>query len=115
MARYSFAECWLLEIFLDKFNDLLNLTLQMTVVDAFVGRGKISAPEDYSHLQTEVSSLLNESIALNTSGSVFLSKVFPGFVCSTFIFHHLNIFNIVLLTFKYLLVALLYWCNRLSS
>ena len=51
------------------------LTLnQMTVVEAYAGRQKISPAEDFSHLQTEASSLLNESIALNTTGSVFLAK-----------------------------------------
>ncbi|XP_017258402.1 calcium-transporting ATPase 9, plasma membrane-type isoform X3 [Daucus carota subsp. sativus] len=51
------------------------LTLnQMTVVEAYVGRKKISPPEDRSQLQNEVSSLLDEGVALNTSGSVFVSK-----------------------------------------
>lgn len=65
---------------IDKFSDLLTLTLQMTVVEAYIGRNKISPPEDYSQLQTEVSSLLHEGIAMNTTGSVFSSKVFPWFV-----------------------------------
>lgn len=73
-------------IFHDKFNDLLNLTLQMTVVEAYVGRKKISPPEDRSQLQNEVSSLLDEGVALNTSGSVFVSKVFPRFVYFASIF-----------------------------
>ncbi|KAL8098751.1 calcium-transporting ATPase 9, plasma membrane-type-like isoform X1 [Apium graveolens] len=51
------------------------LTLnQMTVVETYIGRKKISPPEDYSELQTEVSSLLHEGIAMNTTGSVFSSK-----------------------------------------
>lgn len=47
----------------------------MTVVEAYVGRKKINPPEDRSELHSEVSSLLNEGIAQNTSGSVFSSKV----------------------------------------
>ncbi|KAK1380361.1 hypothetical protein POM88_027105 [Heracleum sosnowskyi] len=51
------------------------LTLnQMTVVEAYVGIKKMSPPEDYSQLQTEVSSLLHQGIAMNTTGSVFSSK-----------------------------------------
>ena len=88
-------------IFHDKFNDLLNLTLQMTVVEAYVGRKKISPPEDRSQLQNEVSSLLDEGVALNTSGSVFVSKVFPRCVYFSSIFHHLVIFCNAVLTIKY--------------
>ena len=47
----------------------------MTVVEALVGRKKIEPPEDDSQLYAEVSSLINEGIAQNTSGSVFASKV----------------------------------------
>lgn len=51
------------------------LTLnQMAVVEAYVGRKKISPPDDYSQLQTNISSLLHEGIAMNTTGSVFSSK-----------------------------------------
>ncbi|KAM7471942.1 hypothetical protein LguiA_010125 [Lonicera macranthoides] len=51
------------------------LTLnQMTVVEVLVGRKKIEPPEDGSQLYAEVSSLINEGIAQNTSGSVFASK-----------------------------------------
>ncbi|KAK1389605.1 hypothetical protein POM88_017783 [Heracleum sosnowskyi] len=46
----------------------------MTVVEAYVGIKKMSPPEDYSQLQTEVSSLLHQGIAMNTTGSVFSSK-----------------------------------------
>ncbi|KAA8541543.1 hypothetical protein F0562_022695 [Nyssa sinensis] len=51
------------------------LTLnQMTVVEAYVGRKKIDPPEDVSQLDAVVSSLLNEGIAQNTTGSVFPAK-----------------------------------------
>ncbi|KAI8544814.1 hypothetical protein RHMOL_Rhmol08G0324200 [Rhododendron molle] len=51
------------------------LTLnQMTVVEAYVGRKKITSPEDSSQFSVVVSSLLHEGIAQNTSGSVFPSK-----------------------------------------
>ncbi|KAG6425756.1 hypothetical protein SASPL_109960 [Salvia splendens] len=51
------------------------LTLnQMTVVEAYVGTRKIDPPEDSSQLPASVSSLLDEGLAQNTSGSVFLSK-----------------------------------------
>ncbi|XP_057770087.1 calcium-transporting ATPase 9, plasma membrane-type-like isoform X2 [Salvia miltiorrhiza] len=51
------------------------LTLnQMTVVEAYVGKKKIDPPEDGSQLPPSVSSLLDEGLAQNTSGSVFLSK-----------------------------------------
>ncbi|KAG5538096.1 hypothetical protein RHGRI_025250 [Rhododendron griersonianum] len=51
------------------------LTLnQMTVVEAYVGRKKITSPEDNSQFSVVVSSLLHEGIAQNTSGSVFPSK-----------------------------------------
>ncbi|CAK9156471.1 unnamed protein product [Ilex paraguariensis] len=51
------------------------LTLnQMTVVEAYVGRKKIDPPEDGSQLHAMVSSLLDEGIAQNTTGSVFSSK-----------------------------------------
>ncbi|KAL1551848.1 Calcium-transporting ATPase 9, plasma membrane-type [Salvia divinorum] len=51
------------------------LTLnQMTVVEAYVGKRKIDPTEDSSQLPASVSSLLDEGLAQNTSGSVFLSK-----------------------------------------
>ncbi|KAK3000569.1 hypothetical protein RJ639_021979 [Escallonia herrerae] len=51
------------------------LTLnQMTVVEAYVARQKVDPPEDSSQLNAVVLSLLNESIAQNTAGSVFSSK-----------------------------------------
>ncbi|GFY97327.1 autoinhibited Ca(2+)-ATPase 9 [Actinidia rufa] len=48
--------------------------LLMTVVDAYVGRNKINPPEDSSQFDMVVSSLIHNSIAQNTSGSVFPSK-----------------------------------------
>lgn len=48
---------------------------QMTVVEAYVGKKKIDPPEDGSQFPTAVSSLLDEGLAQNTAGSVFLSKV----------------------------------------
>ncbi|XP_055825290.1 calcium-transporting ATPase 9, plasma membrane-type [Solanum dulcamara] len=51
------------------------LTLnQMTVVEAYIGEKKLDSPEDGSQLHSAVSSLLNEGITQNTSGSVFTSK-----------------------------------------
>ncbi|EPS71825.1 hypothetical protein M569_02931 [Genlisea aurea] len=46
----------------------------MTVVEAYVGREKIDPPEDGSKLNPKISSLLDEGLAQNTTGSVFLSK-----------------------------------------
>ncbi|KAK4361713.1 hypothetical protein RND71_016954 [Anisodus tanguticus] len=51
------------------------LTLnQMTVVEAYIGEKKLYSPEDGSQLHSAVSSLLDEGITQNTSGSVFTSK-----------------------------------------
>lgn len=47
----------------------------MTVVEAYAGKMKIDPPEDGSRLHGTISSLLDEGISQNTSGSVFLSKV----------------------------------------
>ncbi|KAI4355895.1 hypothetical protein L6164_004623 [Bauhinia variegata] len=51
------------------------LTLnEMTVVEAYVGRKKINPPDDSSQLHQEVLSLINEGIAQNTTGNVFVPK-----------------------------------------
>ncbi|GMH16066.1 hypothetical protein Nepgr_017907 [Nepenthes gracilis] len=51
------------------------LTLnQMTVVEAYAGKMKLDPPDDTSQMQGELSSLLIEGIAVNTTGSVFLAK-----------------------------------------
>ncbi|CAN4085070.1 unnamed protein product [Withania somnifera] len=51
------------------------LTLnQMTVVEAYIGEKKLDSAEDGTQLHSAVSSLLNEGITQNTSGSVFTSK-----------------------------------------
>ncbi|KAJ1429225.1 P-type ATPase [Sesbania bispinosa] len=51
------------------------LTLnQMTVVEAYVGRTKLNPPDDSSKLHPEVLSLINEGIAQNTTGNVFVPK-----------------------------------------
>ena len=47
----------------------------MTVVEAFVGRKKLNPPDDSSKLDPQVLSLINEGIAQNTTGNVFLPKV----------------------------------------
>ncbi|CAA7408242.1 unnamed protein product [Spirodela intermedia] len=48
------------------------LTLnQMTVVEAYVGAGKLDPPNDIKRLASNVSSVLIEGIAQNTTGSVF--------------------------------------------
>ncbi|TKY47978.1 Calcium-transporting ATPase 9 [Spatholobus suberectus] len=51
------------------------LTLnQMTVVEAYVGRKKLNPPDDLTKLHPEVLSLINEGIAQNTTGNVFVPK-----------------------------------------
>ncbi|PNY05304.1 calcium-transporting ATPase plasma membrane-type-like protein [Trifolium pratense] len=50
------------------------MTLQMTVVEAYAGRNKLNPPDDSSLLHPEALSLINESIAQNSTGNVFLSK-----------------------------------------
>ncbi|PIN07951.1 Calcium transporting ATPase [Handroanthus impetiginosus] len=51
------------------------LTLnQMTVVEAYVGKNKINPPDDGAQFHVTISSLLDEGLAQNTAGSVFLSK-----------------------------------------
>ncbi|PPR88882.1 hypothetical protein GOBAR_AA31802 [Gossypium barbadense] len=51
------------------------LTLnEMTVVEAFVGKKKINPPSDSSQLPASVVSLLNEGVAQNSTGSVFVPK-----------------------------------------
>ena len=47
----------------------------MTVVEAFVGRKKLNPPDDLTKLHPEVLSLINEGIAQNTTGNVFVPKV----------------------------------------
>ncbi|EYU26961.1 hypothetical protein MIMGU_mgv1a020650mg [Erythranthe guttata] len=55
------------------------LTLnQMTVVEAYVGKQKMDPPEDGAQLHATISSLLDEGLAQNTSGSVFLSNCLGG-------------------------------------
>ncbi|KEH39694.1 calcium-transporting ATPase 9, plasma membrane-type protein [Medicago truncatula] len=52
------------------------LTLnQMTVVEAYAGgREKLNPPDDSSKLHPEVLSLINEGIAQNTTGNIFIPK-----------------------------------------
>ncbi|KAF3430971.1 hypothetical protein FNV43_RR25701 [Rhamnella rubrinervis] len=51
------------------------LTLnQMTVVEAYVGKKKISPPDDSSQLHPEVSSFLYEGVAQNTTGNVYVPE-----------------------------------------
>ncbi|KAK7372156.1 hypothetical protein VNO80_05526 [Phaseolus coccineus] len=51
------------------------LTLnQMTVVEAYVGSTKVNPPDDSSKLHPKVLSLINEGIAQNTTGNVFVPK-----------------------------------------
>ncbi|XP_071910010.1 calcium-transporting ATPase 8, plasma membrane-type-like isoform X3 [Coffea arabica] len=51
------------------------LTLnQMTVVEAYVGGKKVDPPDDKSLLPPELTSLLTEGIAQNSTGSVFLPE-----------------------------------------
>ncbi|RDX60545.1 Calcium-transporting ATPase 9, plasma membrane-type, partial [Mucuna pruriens] len=51
------------------------LTLnQMTVVEAYVGRNKLNPPDESTKLHPEVLSLINEGIAQNTTGNIFVPK-----------------------------------------
>ncbi|XP_019456853.1 PREDICTED: calcium-transporting ATPase 9, plasma membrane-type-like [Lupinus angustifolius] len=51
------------------------LTLnQMTVVEAYAGRKKLNPVDDSSKLHPEVLSLINEGIAQNSTGNVFVPK-----------------------------------------
>ncbi|XP_014489841.1 calcium-transporting ATPase 9, plasma membrane-type [Vigna radiata var. radiata] len=51
------------------------LTLnQMTVVEAYVGSTKVNPPDDSSKLNPKALSLINEGIAQNTTGNVFVPK-----------------------------------------
>ncbi|KAI5428532.1 hypothetical protein KIW84_033497 [Lathyrus oleraceus] len=51
------------------------LTLnQMTVVEAYVGRNNLIPPDDSSKFHPEALSLINEIIARNSTGNVFVSK-----------------------------------------
>ena len=47
----------------------------MTVVEAYVGGKKVDPPDDKSLLPPELTSLLTEGIAQNSTGSVFLPEV----------------------------------------
>lgn len=47
----------------------------MTVVEAYVGQKKLDPADDGSQLPASVSSLVDEGLAQNTAGSVFISKV----------------------------------------
>ncbi|OMO76107.1 Cation-transporting P-type ATPase [Corchorus capsularis] len=47
---------------------------QMTVVEAYVGKKKINPPADSSQLHSSVVSLLNEGVAMNSTGNVFVPK-----------------------------------------
>lgn len=53
----------------------------MTVVEAYVGKKKINLPDDSSQLHPQVSTLLSEGIAQNTTGNVFEPKVIFLFRC----------------------------------
>ncbi|KAK9757137.1 hypothetical protein RND81_01G142900 [Saponaria officinalis] len=51
------------------------LTLnQMTVVEAYAGKKKLSPPSDASQMTAEHSTLVIEGVAVNTTGSVFVPK-----------------------------------------
>jgi P-type Ca2+ transporter type 2C len=53
----------------------------MTVVEAYAaGREKLNPPDDSSKLHPEVLSLINEGIAQNTTGNIFVPKVCLAFV-----------------------------------
>jgi len=47
----------------------------MTVVEAYVGRKKLNKPDDLTEFHPKVLSLINEGIAQNTTGNVFVPKV----------------------------------------
>lgn len=51
------------------------LTLnQMTVVEAYAGKMKLNPPSDASQMLKELSTLIIEGVAVNTTGSVFVPK-----------------------------------------
>uniref|UniRef100_A0A803M9R6 Calcium-transporting ATPase n=1 Tax=Chenopodium quinoa TaxID=63459 RepID=A0A803M9R6_CHEQI len=51
------------------------LTLnQMTVVEAYAGKKKLNPPSDASQMKKELSTLVIEGVAVNTTGSVFAPK-----------------------------------------
>jgi hypothetical protein len=52
----------------------------MTVVEAYIGRKKLNPPDDSSKLHSEVLSLINEGIAQNTTGNIFVPKVRLAFL-----------------------------------
>jgi len=47
----------------------------MTVVEAYAGKKKLNPPSDATQMPLELSTLLIEGIAINTTGSVFTPKV----------------------------------------
>lgn len=47
----------------------------MTVVEAYVGRKKLNPADDSSLLHPEALSLINEGVAQNSTGNVFVPKV----------------------------------------
>lgn len=51
------------------------MALQMTVVEAYVGRNSLNPADDSSKFHPEALSLIKESIAQNSTGNVFVSKV----------------------------------------
>lgn len=53
----------------------------MTVVEAYVGKKKINLPDDIPNLNPDVTSLINEGVAQNSSGNVFEPKVQFLFHC----------------------------------
>ena len=62
---------------------ILSFALQMTVVEAYVGKKNINPSDESSQLHPVVSSLLIEGIAQNTTGNVFVPKVSVPFYVMT--------------------------------
>lgn len=55
----------------------------MTIVEAYVGGKKLASPDSIQLLSSDMSTLLIEGIAQNTTGNVFVPEVnlFFCFVC----------------------------------
>jgi len=47
----------------------------MTVVEAYAGKKRLNPPSDATQMPREMSALIIEGVAVNTTGSVFVPKV----------------------------------------
>lgn len=58
----------------------------MTVVEAYAGKKKLNPPSDAAQMLKEISTLIIEGVAVNTTGSVFVPKVCSLFISSVLVF-----------------------------